>query len=110
MRRIRRGTKIIVTVLLLLAAAVGSWLGMFDLRLYRANLRELKTDLAPWSVGGKDERALIIAPHCDDETLSCGGIISKLVKDGAQVRVVLVTNGDGYHEIVRRLRRAGPKG
>lgn len=110
MRRIRRGTKFIVAVLALLAAVAALRLGLFDLRLYRANLKELKTDLTSWSVGGKDERALIIAPHCDDETLGCGGVIGKLVKEGAQVRVVLVTNGDGYHEIVRRIRLAGPKG
>jgi N-acetylglucosamine malate deacetylase 1 len=40
-----------------------------------------------------DEKILILAPHCDDEILGCGGIIAKSVKEGASVFVVVVTNG-----------------
>ncbi len=41
------------------------------------------------------QRLLIVAPHCDDETLSSGGLIQEVLTRGGQVRVVLVTNGDG---------------
>jgi N-acetyl-1-D-myo-inositol-2-amino-2-deoxy-alpha-D-glucopyranoside deacetylase len=41
------------------------------------------------------QRLLVIAPHCDDETISSAGLIQKVLRDGGQVRVVLVTNGDG---------------
>lgn len=37
---------------------------------------------------------LIIAPHCDDEILGCGGIISKNVKMGNLVYVAIVGNGN----------------
>lgn len=40
-------------------------------------------------------RLLVVAPHCDDETLSSGGLIQEVLTRGDQVRVVLVTNGDG---------------
>ncbi len=41
-----------------------------------------------------NDRVLVLAPHPDDETLGAGGAIEKAVKAGAQVRVVLFTNGE----------------
>ena len=41
------------------------------------------------------DRLLIVAPHPDDESLCCAGIARRAVRDGAQVSVVWVTNGDG---------------
>ena len=43
-----------------------------------------------------------MAPHCDDETLGCGGLISQALLDGAQVKVILATNGDGFHYAAAR--------
>jgi len=40
-------------------------------------------------------RILIIAPHPDDETLGPGGLLQIALANGSQVRVVVVTNGDG---------------
>ena len=40
-------------------------------------------------------RALIIAPHPDDETLAAGGLIESVLSRGGQVKVVLVTNAGG---------------
>ena len=39
------------------------------------------------------KRVLVIAAHPDDEVLGMGGTISKLVKDGAAVDVIIVTDG-----------------
>ena len=41
-----------------------------------------------------NERILILAPHPDDESIACAGIIQKALKAGAQVRIVYLTNGD----------------
>jgi len=42
----------------------------------------------------KDERVLILAPHPDDESIACAGVIQKALAAGAQVRIVYLTNGD----------------
>lgn len=38
-------------------------------------------------------RALVVAPHHDDEVLGCGGTIARLADGGAEVRVLVVTRG-----------------
>jgi N-acetylglucosamine malate deacetylase 1 len=37
---------------------------------------------------------LVVAPHCDDEILGCGGIIAKYVSQGCKVYIAIVTNGN----------------
>lgn len=39
------------------------------------------------------QRALIIAPHPDDEVLGCGGTIARLASAGADVHVAIATRG-----------------
>lgn len=39
-------------------------------------------------------RILVIAPHPDDETLGCGGIISRYCDEGAETFVCVVSNHD----------------
>ncbi len=38
-------------------------------------------------------RILIVAPHPDDEVLGCGGTIRRMVNDGHEVAVAIVTKG-----------------
>lgn len=47
-------------------------------------------------------RVLVIAPHCDDETLGAGGLIAGAARRGAPVSVVFITNGDGFPMAVSR--------
>lgn len=42
---------------------------------------------------------LILSPHPDDETLCCAGTILKAVQDNKKVKIVFLTNGDGYSEV-----------
>ena len=42
----------------------------------------------------KTDRILILAPHPDDETIGCAGIIQEAVSKGAEMKVVYLTNGD----------------
>jgi LmbE family N-acetylglucosaminyl deacetylase len=42
----------------------------------------------------KKDRILILAPHPDDETIGCAGIIQEALRQGAKVQVVYFTNGD----------------
>jgi len=41
-------------------------------------------------------RAVIFAPHPDDETIAFGGLIYQQVHAGQTVKVVVVTDGDAY--------------
>jgi LmbE family N-acetylglucosaminyl deacetylase len=40
-------------------------------------------------------RCVVIAPHPDDETLGCGGVILHRLATGANVSIVLLTDGSG---------------
>lgn len=46
-------------------------------------------------------RLMVFAPHPDDETLAAAGLIQRVLAGGGKVRVVFVTNGDGYVDAVR---------
>ena len=41
----------------------------------------------------KNEKLLVIAPHSDDEILGCGGLISKIKKEGGKVFVLIFNLG-----------------
>ena len=41
----------------------------------------------------KNERLLVIAPHADDEVLGCGGLISRVKRDGGKVYVLIFNIG-----------------
>lgn len=42
-------------------------------------------------------RAMILAPHADDESLGCGGLIAELCERGRPPRVLVATDGTGSH-------------
>ena len=46
--------------------------------------------------------ALVVAPHPDDESLGCGGLLALLGDAGVEVQVVLVTDGTASHPNSRR--------
>ncbi len=47
-------------------------------------------------------RLMVFSPHPDDETLAAAGLIQRVLANHGQVRVVFVTNGDGYVDGVRK--------
>ncbi len=66
-------------------------------------------ELTPLPMEGA-QRLLVMAPHCDDETLGPGGVIQAAVRAGIEVRVVIATNGDGYrYATMRDFRRIYPR-
>ena len=65
--------------------------------------------LTPFSLDGY-QRILVLAPHCDDETLSSAGLILAARRAGIQVKVVIATNGDGYiFATIQDFRKIYPK-
>ncbi len=55
-----------------------------------------KTSLAKEGLPPPGSRILVVAPHCDDETLGPGILLHRALDAGRKVKVVLVTNGDGF--------------
>ena len=47
--------------------------------------------LRPW------RRAVVVAPHPDDEVLGAGGLIGTLLGVGTPVEIIAVTDGEGSH-------------
>jgi N-acetyl-1-D-myo-inositol-2-amino-2-deoxy-alpha-D-glucopyranoside deacetylase len=47
------------------------------------------------------DRLLVISPHPDDEALASGALVRQALVSGKQVKVVVVTCGDGFRRIVR---------
>ncbi|QZX80604.1 PIG-L deacetylase family protein [Metapseudomonas otitidis] len=43
------------------------------------------------------QRAVIVAPHPDDEVLGCGGLIQQLAQLGRACQVIAVTDGEASH-------------
>lgn len=48
-------------------------------------------------------RLVVFSPHPDDETLACGGTITKTVHQGDDVYIVTMTDGRNSHRIVLRI-------
>ncbi|MCB1033392.1 MAG: PIG-L family deacetylase, partial [Acidobacteria bacterium] len=46
------------------------------------------------------QKALVLAPHYDDEVLGCGGLLSLLVVGGTEARVLFLSDGAGGVEAV----------
>ncbi|GBD27378.1 1D-myo-inositol 2-acetamido-2-deoxy-alpha-D-glucopyranoside deacetylase [bacterium HR30] len=51
---------------------------------------------------------LVVAPHPDDETLAAGGLIQRVLGTRGTVRIVYVSNGDGYLEAVQAQMQGRP--
>ena len=45
----------------------------------------------------EDRPFIVIAPHPDDESLACGGLIADACEQGLRTKVVLVSDGVGSH-------------
>jgi LmbE family N-acetylglucosaminyl deacetylase len=46
---------------------------------------------------------LVFAPHPDDESLGCAAVIMRAVRSGTRIRVVFLTNGDGWPDAAAML-------
>jgi LmbE family N-acetylglucosaminyl deacetylase len=54
-----------------------------------------ESDIIPYHLSHPPgERAIVLAPHPDDETLGCGGTIRLLLKSKRPVKVIFLTSGE----------------
>ena len=56
----------------------------------------VRFSLSDLEIPNSSAKVLIFAPHCDDEVLGAGDLIKKTLANKGQVKVVLITNGDGF--------------
>lgn len=83
----------LLLIALAVAAALAAWVYVQDTVAWRAALRKQGfVDEMPAPAAA--DRIVVFAPHPDDETLACGGLIQQALQNGARVDVVLMTNGD----------------
>ncbi len=95
MKRIwkRRRTRALASVGVL-GAMLGVPMLFVNWCLYRQNLSVDREGFPSMPEPSARDRLLIFAPHCDDETLGCAGLIAMARRIGAAIKIVVVTNGD----------------
>jgi LmbE family N-acetylglucosaminyl deacetylase len=54
------------------------------------------------SILSNNTRLMVFSPHPDDESLGAGGLIQRILSTGGKVKVVFMTNGDGFPEGVEK--------
>lgn len=81
----------------------GTFLALLHLAQYSAAGHPVSAlGQAPDLSVGSETRAIVFAPHPDDETLAAAGLIQAIHRAGGQVRVVFLTNGDGFPVAAQR--------
>lgn len=88
--------RVLVRLAGLLLAMAATEAGAFFYGVHEENRRLQSLPLPSVASPSAGESVLVLAPHCDDETLGAGGLIHAAVRSGARVRVVFLTNGDGF--------------
>ncbi len=93
LRRLRWLRAALLTLSLPLAA-VGLFCFFTAYKIYASNQVEKTLEAAPAPLPG--QRLLVFAPHPDDETLGAAGLMRQARLRNDDVRVVIITNGDGF--------------
>jgi LmbE family N-acetylglucosaminyl deacetylase/glycosyltransferase involved in cell wall biosynthesis len=74
---------------------------------YHGGVMRSEQDLVPYAPGRLDgSPVLVLAPHADDEVFGCGATLVQAREAGAEVRVVVLTNGEAQGEPEVRRREA----
>jgi LmbE family N-acetylglucosaminyl deacetylase len=73
-----------------LGTSEAEWLGWLD--------RRRLPEILPEALVPAGSRAVVVAPHPDDEVLAVGGLLSRLAALGRELLVVAVTDGAASHE------------
>ena len=69
---------------------------VFYSNLHRRASAMSTASMMPYPPLESSRRLLILAPHCDDETLGAGGLIAEARRRNISVSVAFLTNGDGF--------------
>jgi LmbE family N-acetylglucosaminyl deacetylase len=94
--------RILFVLLLLPGIYLGTASARYLYRHHHENGSRSGIQLTAFPAPTAQSRYLIFAPHPDDETLGCGGIIQQARLAGAELRIVVMTNGDGFRVAAER--------
>lgn len=91
--------KIIKWVLIIGLSVIALGISAFFSREFLSNYF-VRLNLDTIETPNKSDRILVFAPHCDDEVLGSAELIKKTIQAGGEVKVVLITNGDGFKDAI----------
>jgi LmbE family N-acetylglucosaminyl deacetylase len=92
-------TRSTVFAILTLGLSTSSTVRLFLRRILSRGVRcILRLRSQPYPVE-QDTVALVLAPHQDDETLGCGGLLFLKRTEGATVRIAYITDGTASHPL-----------
>lgn len=92
---------ILMFVLIIVAAIIGY--GIY-FRAFMVLPQSAVNILQELPLGLSDQKVMVIAPHCDDESLGAGGLVQKVISLKSDVEVVMVT--DCNYQKIGSTRRA----
>ena len=92
--RRRRWLRVVLLTLAVPPCALGLFCLLTAYKIYASNQAEER--MAAFPVPRVNQRLLVFAPHPDDETLGAAGLMRQARLRGDDVRVVIITNGDGF--------------
>jgi len=73
------------------------WIGKYELPSWLCLLQYWLLSIGSKPMAISQKSALIVAPHQDDETLGCGGLIALKREQGIPVQVIFITDGAASH-------------
>jgi LmbE family N-acetylglucosaminyl deacetylase len=94
--------RFLVIALALPMLAAGGGASAYYYRLHRWSYALKLSDLPTAPAITSERRILVISPHCDDETLGVGALISDARKAKIPVTIAFLTNGDGFRVAASR--------
>ena len=94
--------RVLVLLAIIPFALGGGASGAYYLKLHHTSQLMTLAGLPEITAPTANRRILVLSPHCDDETLGAGGMIAEARRNGAQVTVAFLTNGDGFPFAARR--------
>jgi N-acetylglucosamine malate deacetylase 1 len=90
----RRCRRFITVTIVVLVSGLSFYYAEVPQVLAQSAISSLVDIVAP----ANGQRVLVFSPHPDDETIGVGGYIAQSIKNGANVSIVLVTNGNYHRE------------
>lgn len=96
LRRMALWKRLLLTLTFLPILLAGGASGGYYLTLHQVSAALRLTGLPITPPPDARRRILVLAPHCDDETVALGGLIADARGAGAEVTVAFLTNGDAF--------------